>query len=384
MLSFGFSALVFAVGVLAGQSVHSEPEPSAEGRYNSKSSNAAITDSSPPESEPATFKTVSSQRLANAARSRLEIDSAGAASDLVNETESTMLPDSVSRRNVLQLIRRIFPDADEETANVWADVYADTDPSEVQFILEQKRMLSGTLAVSGSTGLEGSLWKTPKSGSAAARASTPLAVAVDVVRNNLRGAWSIGFRQTIVLPEALPSNETLSFSSLEQIRSTMFLSFDAGRMISSPVATHVALPTDDGSLMFRLEGLRLTRRGDFILLSDRRLGLMTQSENFVLEDSPRIPDDAIAVRITMSGEIQFENSSGEMKSAGTLSVLKVTDLAKLRTRDGVIFTIEDPNPLSFVTPATPELSTLTLEISNVNREDESRLLEQLTSLLPGT
>lgn len=386
LLSLGYSALLFAVGVFAGQSVHTDPGLSTLGRQDSHPVDNPSTNAVPSEFESATapFSTVSSQRSTRVDGTPTSGNSNGtkAAPENLNESQGTS--GSSGRQKIRQLIQRIFPDADEETANVWADVYSSMDPSEVEFILEQKRMLSGTLSIRGSHGLDASLWQPTVPTVASSKAATPLAVAVDAVRSNLRGRWSIGFRRTVVLPEIISQNEKQPVSSYEQMRSTMFLCFDAGRMISSPVATHVSLPADDGSLMFQLEGGRLTRRGDFALLPDRRLGLITQVENYALKKLPQIPEEAGEIRITKTGEILFKDAAGESKSLGTLSVVKVNDLAKLTTADGVIFTFDAASDHLHVTPTTPELRTNTLEISNVTSEEEARLLEHLTSLLPNT
>lgn len=381
----GFSAMLFLAGLLAGRAVFAVSDgteefsgPSNEpGRISKHSS-----DSFPNRNmSRMPFMTVSNEILTQDDAASSSPNHAGF-EDMAGASETQLPKSSDSHRHddVLALIDSIFPNADPETAEVWAGVYADTDLAEVAFILEQKRRLSGTLTAASFASLSENWLLPPACPEPFVDSATPAAAAICAVRNNLRGAWSIGFRRTVVLPEVVTQPELTSGEQRQLNRSTMFLCFDAGRIISSPTATHVALPASDGSLMFLLEGNRLTRRGDFELLPDRRLGLITQTATYVIEDSPVIPEAAIAIRITVSGEICYDDESGKSVVAGQLNVLRIIDLTKIRTGDGVIFTRDTAESGSSFTPVSAELTTNALEISNVDGDEERDLLEHLISL----
>jgi len=217
----------------------------------------------------------------------------------------------------------------------------------------------------------------------AAEDSESLNKAIHRVSLNLNGSWTVGFRGTVLLPE-VASDLARSKSQIGQqrFRSLMFYSFDPGKRISSPLPLHVALPADNGALMFCLEGNLLTRRGDFQLLADRRVGLTTHTGPVALRDSAILPDSAKDVSISQAGEIQYVDTAGMTVIAGRVAVRCVVDLSELSSDDGVIFVIRSSESLSTPEPDKTRLSTGTLELSNVDRENDRALLSHLQSLRP--
>lgn len=286
-----------------------------------------------------------------------------------------------ARRRLESLIQRMFPDASVVAVSAWADAYADMDLEEVEFILEQKRAMSGSLDSEIATAMLG----TPLSAvSAETLLSTvgisPIVEAQNAVRMNLQCAWSSGYRRTVVIPEAVGSQNITVNAQSNPRRVTMFRSFEVGRIQPSPVPTHVAIASKNGSLMFALEGHTYTRRGDFQRLADGRLGLVTSAGQYALRDSTPIPESATSVTITPLGEIMY-SADGQLASAGHVGIVELSELNRLQTVDGVFFTGETPSE-SPVTAVSAELTIHQLEMSNVNRSDDTELLELLSTELP--
>ena len=279
--------------------------------------------------------------------------------------------DKEHRTAIQNLIRQRFPDTDADVAEVWVDAYAEMSLDEVSFILEQKRSAS-----------IGSGLSLPHSLMTEALTSNPeqtVDVAVRMVMTNLRSAFSPGFRRMVVLPEAIGDPELLTEHEQRNTPTTSFRSFESGPLITSPIATHVAL-TNESSAMFFLEGHRLTRRGDFRLLKDRRLGIVSRSGEMASAESTPIPEDATEVQIAANGTIHFKNAAGETREAGRIAVCRVTNLAKLESDDGVFFIASDHGTVTLCEDASAFLLRNTLEQSNVDRSYENSLLVYLKSL----
>jgi hypothetical protein len=64
-----------------------------------------------------------------------------------------------------------------------------------------------------------------------------------------------------------------------------------------------------------------------------------------------------------------------------VGIVELSELNRLQTVDGVFFTSETLNASS-VPAANAELTTYQLEMSNVNRTDDTQLLELLNTELP--
>ena len=281
------------------------------------------------------------------------------------------------RAAIRKLILQHFPNTDSDLAEIWVETYAGMDLDEVNFVLEQKKQTSPELEA-GLTNLPGSLPSSimqPSSSKPESLIDGDLAL----VTTNLRSAFSIGYRRMVVLPEAVDSLASSADPERRDVPSTRFRSFDSGPLLNSPSATHVALSREN-SVMFCLEGNRVTRRGDFQILSDRRLGLITSSGEFAAQGSTALPDDAKALQILQNGTVRFTNAAGEVLDAGRISVCRITNLADLQTSDGVLFLVSDGRQLEVMENPDPVLRLNCLEQSNVNQADENLLREHLKSL----
>ncbi len=400
------SAVLFTAGLIAGQGVDRSDETVSP--PVTVSSPTTATDITPDDSAAITEQETPDEPLAkpmpspimNASHQQQEevtdhyffssvdgtansTSSSQSSTDQTTETSTAQITvaNPEARRQLESLILRMFPDAAAETVAAWADAYSDMDLGEVEFILEQKRSLSGSLDSEIATAMLGTpLGATTAESLLSPQAMSPIVEAQNAVRSNLQSAWSSGYRRTVVIPEAVSNQSIPGSIALTPRQVTMFRSFETGQLQPSPVPTHVAIASKNGALMFCLDGNLFTRRGDFQRLADGRLGLVTSSGSYALKDSTPIPESVTSIEITTSGEIMYD-AEGQPVSAGLVGIVELSELNRLQTVDGVFFTSETLNASS-VPAANAELTTYQLEMSNVNRTDDTQLLELLNTELP--
>ncbi len=400
------SAVLFTAGLIAGQGVDRSDETVSP--PVTVSSPTTATDVTPDDSAVITEQETPDEPLAkpmpspimNASHQQQEevtdhyffssvdgtansTSSSQSSTDRTTETSTAQITvaNPEARRQLESLILRMFPDAAAETVAAWADAYSDMDLGEVEFILEQKRSLSGSLDSEIATAMLGTpLGATTAESLLSPQAMSPIVEAQNAVRSNLQSAWSSGYRRTVVIPEAVSNQSIPGSIALTPRQVTMFRSFETGQLQPSPVPTHVAIASKNGALMFCLDGNLFTRRGDFQRLADGRLGLVTSSGSYALKDSTPIPESVTSIEITTSGEIMYD-AEGQPVSAGLVGIVELSELNRLQTVDGVFFTSETLNASS-VPAANAELTTYQLEMSNVNRTDDTQLLELLNTELP--
>jgi hypothetical protein len=299
----------------------------------------------------------------------------------VNAPLPPMAPDAAAVQRTLEIVRRIFPDAEPDTAQIWAEEYADVALEEAEFLLEQKRELSEQPGIPSFLSTANRLIGMPPT--PVTMKSGLLDSALLDVQSNLRSMWAVGHRSLVVLPTFHAADTNLVGIAMTRMTTladvVRYRSFRAGRMIASPVATHVALP-DDQSLMFCLEGNRLTRRGDFTLLSSRRLGIRFGDQELPLKDSPVVPDAISVLRIDFTGMIESRNSSGQRNSLGRIAVARIESPGQLHSTDGIFFSYLDSNVASPAAPGTFALAPGTLELSNGDVEEARMLQSELERL----
>lgn len=281
------------------------------------------------------------------------------------------------RATIRHLIQRQFPDMTAELTEIWVETYAGMDLDEIGFILDQKRATSSRLT-SGSMFFPTIPQTSPESDSLT-ESEHGIGDLVGTVERNLRSAYSLGYRRMAVFPEAAGDLQSRKVTGPIDLAATRFRSFESGPLLKSPITTHVAL-IKESLMMFSLEGDRLTRRGDFQMLKDRRLGIVTSRGEIAAAESTPLPVDATEVRIAQSGTVEFQNPAGETCEAGRIAVCIVTNLAGLQSSDGVIFTAPDAGNLPVCADTSAFLKTQSLEQSNVDRNYEKSLLEHLKSL----
>ena len=365
------AALLFSAGLIAG---HSVPFAKVLATGASDESNPRSAADPNPASDMSADSTAATD-----ASSISFISHANAWDNAEQRTAELMVgsaPSSGHRSAVRNLIQQYCPNTDASVIDVWLETYADMSLDEVTFILEQKRRTSNEF---------GTEFSMPSLSHAVPSAQSPSEsdhagdVTIHLVEANLRAAYSPGYRRMVVMPEALTDSESQAADKPRSIPVTSFRSFESGALIGSPIATHVALTNED-STMFCLEGNRLTRRGDFQLLKDRRLGIVTSREEMASAESTPLPDHATDVQVLQNGAIQYRNAVGETVEAGRIAVCRVTDLADLKSEEGVFFKASEASHIIRHETASAFLLLKTLEQSNVDRSYENSLLEYLKSV----
>ncbi len=283
----------------------------------------------------------------------------------------------VERAAIRKLILQQFPNTDSGLAEIWVETYAGMDLDEINFVLEQKKQTSSELgagrAISPGSSLSSIM------GPSISKLESALDGDIALVTTNLRSAYSLGYRRMVVLPEVVDPSVSSTDVERRNFPSTQFRSFESGPLLHSPIATHVAL-SNESSVMFCLEGNRVTRRGDFQILTDRRLGVITSSGEFAAEGSTPLPEDAKDVHILQNGTVRFSNAAGETLEAGRIAVCSISKLADLQSSDGVLFLASDAGQLKVLEHPDSVLRLNSLEQSNVNRVHETLLRKHLKSL----
>lgn len=275
-------------------------------------------------------------------------------------------------KKIRSLIVEVFPDADQTTVDAWAETLQGMSSREITEILQQKKAFSGSLDSLLTPSLQ-------SSGMSAYAAPAEAVTNDEVIRANLRNAWSVGYRRLVILPEAVTSANSPHDVFRNTPTDRRFRCFDPGRHINSPMPLHVSLP-DDSALMFLLEGNILTRRGDFELLANRKIGLNTPSGPLAIEGSPEISETTVRIHLNQQGQILVSsepNSPG--MAAGTVSVVHLDHPEDLTSEDGVHFTGGQTAQYRLLTATETSLHTRSLELSNVDPQGEHL---QLQTLLP--
>ena len=376
------SAILFGAGLLAGQGVpgHSRQpsvaidkvEPATETVPSSPRGTLNVDSPDPP------FSTISDSRdLESAKKDQLT-------SSIVEIEKSTTEPPESSpeeRRQVRELILRIFPDANADTVEVWVESYTGMELGEVEFVLEQKRAASGSLDSQLSNGLLAPIPAPLEMASDVSSAQHVIGQAMKSVTLNLRNSMAAGYRKIVVVPEAVSNTQPINEATSNPFHVTTFRSMQIGRLISSPAGTHVAIASADEHYFFGLNENQVTRRGDFALLPDRRLGLITSQGTFSLKNSAPLPVDAVGLRITSAGEILYDDASGNSLSAGSIELACVKRLDDLSTLDGVVFQCPAGSKWEIVTAQVANLVENRLELSNVDYKEEILVLGQLKAML---
>lgn len=283
------------------------------------------------------------------------------------------------RAAIRQLILQHFPNTNSDLANIWVETYTGMDLDEINFVLEQKKQTSSELGAGLAISPESSPTLISTITSPTMKPETAIDSDIAVVTTNLSSAFSIGYRRMVVLPEAIDSSVSPTGVKRRDIPSTRFRSFESGPLLQSPISTHVAL-SNESSVLFCLDGNLVTRRGDFQILTDRRLGIVTSKGEFAALESTPLPVDAKDIHILQNGTVRFTNAAGDALDAGRITVCRITNLANLQSSDGVLFLASDTSQLKVLEDPDSVLRLNCLEQSNVNRADENLLREHLKSL----
>lgn len=273
---------------------------------------------------------------------------------------------SDDRTAIQKRILQVFPDADAATVDAWAETFQGMSAIEISDILEQKKLLSGSLDSIFTPGLQA-----PKSSVRQEAEKSDRDEERAATRQNLRHAWTVGYRRRLVLPGAgedvSPEAVTVGLD---------FIDFSPGRRVKSPQPLHVAF-ADHALQMFLLQDGSLTRRGDFSIQPNGRLGLAAAGGIRELSNSPVVTDRTRSVRVLENGEFQQAGEQDSWVTVGRLPVAEVLRPELLITRDGVHFEATAPHAWRELSAGEIRLLSGTLELSNVDPAEELQRLDAL-------
>ena len=295
--------------------------------------------------------------------------------DVFAETIADSELTQASEADVLASIEFHFPDLPTHVKSGWVDTYCGMPLDELNILLEQKKLMPSILQVSNSFLQPGAdiniqpVERIPQ---------TPIHQLRSTVINNLRNAATVGYRRGLTNTSlAVPTPET---SSDRITTSTAAFDFTPGAISVSNNSLHVAIQHDPFA-MFRLEpGCVLTRNGQFERLDDGRLGVQGESVSLALSGVEVIPTEAVNVAIAEDGTVTYRHND-VVKSAGKISLVRVTAPESLLSQNGVYFTLTSEvgsQPLEAADNAS--LASNSFEESNVIIEREWQLLDHFERL----
>jgi len=307
---------------------------------------------------------------------------------------------------VRAIVQRYLPDANDDVIDVLVEEYSEFDLDGVEFVMQQRQTsglrvpdsLNISLDTIKGSGPGNQTEIAPKPAQTPVHGLNPLSRAIQTSaafsHRNLLCASTPGFRRRVSLldvnasmldtplpgttapglPEVhVASPVTTSAFSVNVSVKTMW-SWQPGKSIFTGDPLHVSLG-DDPHLMFRLDDDAFTRRGDFQVLPDRRIGFRHSTGTFTLHDSPVIPQNFRSVQISETGVISVVQENGTRRELGQLTVVRLQELHRLESNDGVVFHAQTTEQPEVVT--NPALMTQAIELSNVDRDEEWQELEHL-------
>ena len=301
-----------------------------------------------------------------------------------------------AQRSAEQRIRKVFPEADSEMVAVWAETLRDLSGREQEELLQQRRLMSGSLNSLFSRSLRfpdkalpplaaeatgsgrivggGSGPSVPaitaESELAEVTATGVRPVKVDEragVLQNLRNLRSVGYRALLNSPSGAVG-ETLRI-------------FEPGRRVRTSCVLCCSLP-DDPQLWFQLRDGQLTRRGDLQISAEGIPGFRDGTDFRALAGTWQV-DASERLQISQQGEllggVDPASAEGNRRSFGRLPVVRVSELGGLTTGDGVFFRIPEGVQVELVAADDIQVSPGTLELSNVDVMEEQVLLNSLSA-----
>jgi len=153
-----------------------------------------------------------------------------------------------------------------------------------------------------------------------------------------------------------------------------FTEFSPGPVIETGNPLDVAIHGDGFFKVQGPDGVRYTRRGDFVL--DQTGNLKTSTGQPVLDDGNgqiTIPDATTnQISISSLGEISVLGRDGSRSVVGTLGVVTVDDTSKLKREADTTFSLEGGGLATAL--AEPTLAVGNLETSNVNMPEEMTMM----------
>lgn len=196
-----------------------------------------------------------------------------------------------------------------------------------------------------------------------------------VARANLLNLMTVGYRRSV-----LRSHLAIASPLASAVQTTVQKQFDLspGQLQHSPNPLHVAIANDEPCMFVMEPGNVLTRNGQFERLQNGRVGFHNGEELLALRGTTELPEDARHVRFSEDGTLHFESSDGKPDTAGQVSLVSVDSAGDLKSLNGVYFSL--PSSIPDAPSPDPRLHLQTVELSNVNVEQEQRLVEHFDRL----
>ncbi|HQX54069.1 MAG TPA: hypothetical protein PLR25_29410, partial [Planctomycetaceae bacterium] len=191
------AALLFAAGLFAGYGVPTE-DSSAEARNAETDKERSASGDRTSNDDGA--DSTASEPISLISHSQLSSPPDGQLTELPKSAASIE-----HMAAIRQLIQRHLPGTDAETVEIWVDTYADMNLGEIEFILEQKRQSEFVIGSNFSMSYTSAELSAERDKRASHQSADD---AVRMVEANLRGAWSLGYRRTAVLPEVVGDSES--------------------------------------------------------------------------------------------------------------------------------------------------------------------------------
>ncbi len=326
----------------------------------------------------------------SASKKSVELPEATSQVDAAVEPVADAFADAlpVRRARVLQLITEYLPSLSAVEAEVWADEWATLTDADVCFMLEQRKMLLGRQPLMSLPKLPESLGESNYESESTA---SGLESVISTIRTNLTCSHCPGYRRQCVV--ITPSSVTVCSG----FRVQTVTDFSVAKRMYSGNPMHAALP-DDPQMMFVLAGFEqdghetdatiesctvLTRKGDFEVLSDGRLGLRMGNRQLVLAPEVRIPPEHGSSKILADGRVVCVSSDGAETILGLMPVAKVQRPDQLRTDDGIFFRMNPGGRLDIMVWedfAKSALRVSEYELSNVDHDEDWKALNHFRRL----
>jgi hypothetical protein len=254
--------------------------------------------------------------------------------------------------HVVRTIERYFPEMDAESVAIWAEQYASTPIEELEFLLEQKKLMGG---FESSAFLNELNAVSDQIGLSETHSAIVERTASELAEFNIQNLLRPGYRQQLLLPSG----------DLTDSQSAPVFDFSPGRSIVTGQPLHLMIQ-DGPSYMFRLEpGNRVTRCGRFERMGDGRLAVRAAGELIPLYESPVIPTDPDTLRVANTGQTFQDTTDGIAELPGPIPIVMIRSLGRLTSSDGVIFEVDEPAEV--LTQHEPSLLIQgQLELSNVD------------------
>jgi len=270
------------------------------------------------------------------------------------ETSDFMTPavNGLSKEEALQLIRKEFPDATEETAEGWAESFTGLSRMEIVGMLQQKKLLSASL----DSLLPASLLDSAAAKESIIETGYSRTVEAEEPEKTRNTAETPGYRRQRELN--LPGHADGALPAI-------LTDFTPGPLMVTGCGQHAAIVDNSGLVMFRLEQNFATRFGAFEILSDRRIGIRLEGKELPLAGVSVLPEHATTFAIDNSGTVVARSDSGDSTPLGQVGSVRLIDTRAIRTDDNITFDYSAMQAGDYEIVQQAALFAGRLELSNI-------------------